>query len=224
MCVSQGRTGRASTLVWLAIGLLILSAPAMARDGAEAVRPTVPRAVLPPGDISGRIIEADGITPHGNVTVALRDGETGRLLQSTRADAKGRFVLRNVAVGSYVVYVGNPGIGAMLTVSERAPAGALNLTVPKALSLPKPAALPQWWKQQPTSTKAAITGGALLLLGGGYYLYEHHDDKATGGKFILSPIRTGDRRRWSPPPPAQDDDDDDDYHGRDDDDDDGCPP
>ena len=165
----------------------LLCVPAVAREAGTSKLAKVPSAVLPPGDIRGELVESDGVTPHGNVAISLRDVKSGAEIKRTLADRNGEFILTGVPAGRYLVYVGNPGLGALLKVVEGAKAGTLTITVPKALTLPKPAALPKWWKEQPNSTKAIVGGGALLFLGGVYYLYEGHDDKTTG--HILSPIK-----------------------------------
>jgi len=164
----------------------LLCVPVMAGQPGVGRLAKVPSAVLPPGNIPGRLVEFDGITPHGNVLVSLRDAKTGAEIMRTVADRNGAFVLRKVPEGRYIVYVGNPGLGAYLRVTKEAEAGTLTITLPQALNLPKPAALPKWWKDQPRSTKAMVGGGALLLIGGAVYYHVHASDKTTGK--VLSPI------------------------------------
>ena len=155
-------------LVTLAVA--VLCAPAMA-----ASLDSVPQHTLPPGDVSGRLLESDGVTPHGNVKVTLRNAETDEEVMSTMADANGKYTLRNVPVGEYIVFIGNPGLGAVLKVVAGAEAGTLTIVVPKALSLPFLEGLPAWLsgEDQELGKGLAFGGGGIVVIGGILFWYDH---------------------------------------------------
>lgn len=203
--------GRRPLVVLGAAMCALLGSVAWGEEAAgAAARGAVPRAVLPPGDIAGRLIESDGVTPHAGVAVTLRRVGQEEAAAATVADEGGRFLFERVPQGEYVVYIGNPGIGALLSVRAGATPGTLEIVVPKALSLPAASgALPEWWNQQSNTNKALIGGGGVLALGGIAFYYIDATDKNTGGK-VLSPIGPG--RRWRPPKHVPNDDDDDDLY------------
>ena len=121
---------------------------------------------LPPGEIKGAVTEADGITPHANVKVVLMSADTGKELMSATTDENGKFVLRDVPEGLYVVFLGNPGMGAVLMVTREAELGLLNIMLPEAASSRFPQWAPGWMHERPLlATVAVAAAGTTVVVG-----------------------------------------------------------
>jgi len=118
-------------------------------------------AKLPPGDIEGSVMEPDGITAHSNVTLALVDARTGKTLTTTTTDKNGRFLLKDVPEGLYLMFLGNPGLAAVLTVTKEAELGFLNIVLAEPASSPFPEWAPEWMHEHPV--RATVLGGALIV-------------------------------------------------------------
>ena len=134
---------------------------------ADAV-PAGSRVVLPPGDIAGAVLEADGTTPHAGVKVTLIDANTGEEIASTTTDDEGKFLLKDVPEGLYVVHVGNPGIGAILQVIEGAEAALLSIVLPEAALYELPSWAPQWMQAYPVLAVGVLAGGIVMVVTASY--------------------------------------------------------
>ncbi len=120
---------------------------------------------LPPGDLRGTVVEADGITPHSKVRLALIDAHTGRELISTATDKNGKFALEDVPEGLYLLLLGNPGIVAVLMVTKAAEPGLLNIVLPGSSSSPFPHWAPDWMHEYPVlATVVVVTAGTVLVV------------------------------------------------------------
>jgi hypothetical protein len=129
---------------------------------------------LPPGDIKGKVTEPDG-TPHANTRIALLDAETGKEVMSTVTNDRGEYTLKDVSEGRYVVHVGNPGIGALLVVAQDAPAGELDIALPKAAT----AGSRGWLAEHPVWASVGLTTGLGAVAAGAYSATRggHHEKK-----------------------------------------------
>ena len=116
---------------------------------------------LPPGDIKGTVMEPDGVTPHSNVTLVLVDARTGEEFLSATTDESGRFVLKEVPEGLYLMLLGNPGLAAVLTVTKEAELGLLNIVLAEPASSPFPDWAPEWMHEHPV--RATVFGGAVIV-------------------------------------------------------------
>jgi len=111
-----------------------------------------------PGDINGVVLEADGVTPHAGVTLALKDVHTGTEVASTVTDEEGKFVLEGVPEGLYLVLLGNPGLAAVLSVTPEAQSELLTIVLAQTSSGTE---APAQWVATPLM--AVGIGGALVV-------------------------------------------------------------
>ena len=119
---------------------------------------------LPPGDVRGKVLEADGLTPHSGVKIILMDAKTSEVLATTTTDDEGAYVLKDVQEGRYVVLVGNPGIGAILQVTEGAEPAALTIVVPEAAWFRWPSWAPQWMQAYPVLAVTVVAGVGIIVV------------------------------------------------------------
>jgi hypothetical protein len=118
-------------------------------------------------------MELDGVTPHAYIDVALLNNETKAKVVAARTNKKGGFTLEDVAAGTYIVHVGNPGMNGSLNVTPDAPAGTLNIKLPRVANVAVPKGGSQWAQAEGTilgmsTTTAAVVGGtgAVVVVGG----------------------------------------------------------
>lgn len=134
------------------------TAPSVAAAGADATA-----VKLPPGDIKGKVTEADGITPQTGVAVVLKNATTDEKLLNTKTNDKGEYVLHDVKEGRYIVQVGAGGFSAVLIVVAGAEAGSLNILIPATVALGSPDTKVA---EHPVLTPLLLAGGGALLLAG----------------------------------------------------------
>ncbi len=123
---------------------------------------------LPPGDIEGTVLEADGVTPHAGVKIALIDAKTGEELASTMTADDGKYVLKDVPEGLYMVHVGNPGIGAILQVTAGAEAALLNMVLPGTEWFHWPSWAPAWMQAYPVLGVTVVAAGVIVVVTAAY--------------------------------------------------------
>jgi len=166
--------GQSITLIDPATGQVI---------AADAV-PAESQVALPPGDIGGSVLEADGVTPQANVTVALRDAKTGEVMATVTTDAEGKYLFTDVPEGLYVVQVGEPGIGVVVQVTAGAEATPLNVVLPDAATSKMLGGAAQWMQAHPVLGATVLAGGGGLLVTASYGFVAAEEDKAAR----ISPI------------------------------------
>jgi len=140
-----GRTvGQAAELL-AAVALLWLGAvasrPAGAQEAAaqdDAATTGPPAVTLAPGQISGTVTGSGGTNLPTGLAVRLLDPVTGAETTGTMTNGSGRYVLKNVPAGLYELRVGEPGLAALIEVSEGADADALDVLMPALLVVPPP--------------------------------------------------------------------------------------
>jgi len=125
----------------------------------EKVAPEM-KVTLAPGDIRGTVMEPDGVTAHANITLALVDALTGKILTTTATDENGAFLLKGVPEGLYLMFLGNPGLAAVLTVTKGAELGSLNIVLAEPASSPFPQWAPGWMQRHPV--RAMVFGGTVI--------------------------------------------------------------
>ena len=143
-------------------------------------------ALLPPGDITGVVTGTDGITPEPNVKIVLINAKTGEVVASSRTLENGRYVLKDVPEGLYIIRVGNPGMAGMLMVTETAATGFLNVVLPTATRSPPPGWLPKWLGSRPVVATALATGTVVTAVTATVVVRNRRDGE--GKKRVISPI------------------------------------
>jgi hypothetical protein len=148
-------------LAMLTVALILAVSPAWAVDAT----------------FSGRVFEADGVTPQPGVTVNLVEGEGQTVFSSEATGANGTFVIDSAPVGSYSLLV-------------ETPQGAFLSPVPLELheGANKPLALSLNASETGLGNKGGIKGWAQwliigLLIAGGLYVASEVADGSSSGNF-----------------------------------------
>lgn len=90
--ISHLKTRTVSTL---ALALLMLG----------AASPLPLQAAPPETDISGRLLDEDGVSPVQDVVVRLKNRTSGQVYESKATDARGEYKIPNVPDGEYSIFV-----------------------------------------------------------------------------------------------------------------------
>ena len=122
-----------------------------------------------PGEIKGRLLDVDGITPHEKIKIKLIRLPDETLVSESITDQAGRYAFLNVPAGEYNLQIGETLV--RLLAAEGLAVQPIHLVVPKFLltasaiapgvaSAATAPAIISW-------TTAAWTGGTLVVVGGG---------------------------------------------------------
>jgi hypothetical protein len=177
----------------LVAGVLVTGlalAGAMATD-APANSANTGLAKMKAGPITFRILDAAGIRPQVDSTVAVAASEDGKMVGSGKTDAAGRCVL-TLASGRYILSVNDVNL-AVLLASDDATLSECKILMPSAplaVGGQDPAGTPPPQQQEVRRGGAwwfYAGGAAVLVVGGTTYWYldeEHRKDKKDDKKKV----------------------------------------